>query len=44
MLTLNEVRPGLPSIAGELPGPRAARIIERDARVLSPSIHAPIRS
>src|SRR5580704_11204480 len=37
MLTFDEVRAGLPSIAGELPGPRAHQIIERDARVLSPS-------
>jgi 4-aminobutyrate aminotransferase len=41
MPTLNEVRPALPAIAGELPGPRAARIIERDARVLSPSYTRP---
>jgi 4-aminobutyrate aminotransferase len=37
MNTLNAVRPWLPSITGELPGPRAHQIIERDARVLSPS-------
>src|SRR5579862_3903617 len=41
MLTLNPVRPGLPSITGELPGPRARQIIERDARVLSPSYTRP---
>lgn len=31
------VRPDLPSIAGPLPGPRAKALIERDARVVSPS-------
>jgi 4-aminobutyrate aminotransferase len=41
MLTLDAVRPGLPSITGELPGPRASQIIERDARVLSPSYTRP---
>ncbi len=37
MLTLPAVHPGLPSVSGELPGPRARQIIERDARVTSPS-------
>src|ERR1041384_328857 len=41
MLTLDTVRPGLPSIQGELPGPRARAIIERDERVLSPSYTRP---
>ena len=41
MLTHNEVRPGLPSITGDLPGPRACQIIARDARVLSPSYTRP---
>ena len=41
MLTLDAVRPGLPSITGELPGPRASQVIERDARVLSPSYTRP---
>jgi 4-aminobutyrate aminotransferase len=39
--TLDAVRPGLPCISGELPGPRASQIIERDARVLSPSYTRP---
>src|SRR5438309_4032845 len=37
MPVLEAVRPGLPSIIGELPGPRARQIIARDERVLSPS-------
>ena len=37
MLTLDAVRPGLPSLTGPVPGPRASEIIARDARVLSPS-------
>ncbi len=41
LTTIDTVRPGLPSITGELPGPRASRIIERDARVLSPSYTRP---
>jgi len=41
MVTLNEVRPGLPSLVGELPGPRARQIIERDNQVLSPSYTRP---
>ncbi|HEY3839397.1 MAG TPA: acetyl ornithine aminotransferase family protein [Bryobacteraceae bacterium] len=41
MLTLSEVRPGLPAIGGELPGPRARAVIERDAHVLSPSYTRP---
>ncbi len=41
MPTLDAVRPGLPFIAGELPGPRARQIVERDARVLSPSYTRP---
>src|SRR5258706_243123 len=35
--TLEQVRPDLPSLTGPLPGPRARAIIERDARVISPS-------
>ena len=35
--TLDPVRLDLPHIATELPGPRARTIIERDARVVSPS-------
>jgi len=35
--TLAAVRQDLPEIAGPLPGPRARAIIERDARVVSPS-------
>ena len=34
---LEQVRPDLPSIRGPLPGPRARAIVERDARVVSPS-------
>jgi 4-aminobutyrate aminotransferase len=34
---LDRTRPDLPHLAGPLPGPRARVIIERDARVLSPS-------
>jgi 4-aminobutyrate aminotransferase len=41
MPTFSEVRPGHASIIGELPGPRARQIIERDARVLSPSYTRP---
>src|SRR3954465_3026352 len=36
-LKQQEVRPDLPWISGPLPGPNAARIVERDKRVLSPS-------
>ena len=35
--TLYQVRPDLPVITGPLPGPRARAVIERDARVVSPS-------
>jgi 4-aminobutyrate aminotransferase len=35
--TVEQVRPDLPSLTGPLPGPRARGIIERDARVISPS-------
>ena len=35
--TLEQVRPGLPQIAGPLPGPRARAIIARDSQVVSPS-------
>src|SRR3978361_730618 len=35
--TLAQVRRDLPVLAGPLPGPRARAIIERDARVVSPS-------
>jgi 4-aminobutyrate aminotransferase len=35
--TLNQVRPNLPRLVTSLPGPRAQALIERDARVLSPS-------
>ena len=35
--TVEQVRPDLPSLTGPLPGPRARAIIERDARVISPS-------
>src|SRR5437870_4456688 len=35
--TLEQVRADLPSLTGPLPGPRARAIIERDARVISPS-------
>ncbi len=38
---LDSVRPGLPSVMKGLPGPRAAEIIARDARVLSPSYTRP---
>ena len=41
MPTLDAVRAGLPSITGELPGPRARQIMERDATVLSPSYTRP---
>ncbi len=41
MTTLNAVRPDLPLISGGLPGPRALEIVERDARVLSPSYTRP---
>jgi 4-aminobutyrate aminotransferase len=41
MLTLDAVRPGLPSITGDLPGPRASEIMARDTRVLSPSYTRP---
>jgi 4-aminobutyrate aminotransferase len=41
MLTLDAVRPGLPSILGAVPGPRASEIMARDARVLSPSYTRP---
>jgi 4-aminobutyrate aminotransferase len=41
MLTLDAVRPGLPFLKGELPGERARQIVERDARVLSPSYTRP---
>jgi len=41
MLTLDAVRPGLPSLIGEVPGPRARQIIDRDDRVLSPSYTRP---
>src|SRR2546423_1479429 len=34
---LQQVRPDLPHLIGPLPGPRARAIIERDARVISPS-------
>ena len=35
--TMDQVRPDLPHLVCELPGPRARAIIERDARVVSPS-------
>jgi 4-aminobutyrate aminotransferase len=35
--TLVSVRPGLPHLVTALPGPRARAVIERDARVVSPS-------
>src|SRR6267378_474808 len=35
--TLEQVRQDLPILSGPLPGPRARAIIERDARVISPS-------
>src|SRR5947209_4296481 len=35
--TLEQVRPDLPSLNGSLPGPRARAVIERDAKVVSPS-------
>lgn len=35
--TLEEVRLDLPNLKGSLPGPRARAIIERDAKVVSPS-------
>ena len=34
---LEQVRPDLPVLNGPLPGPRARAIIERDAKVVSPS-------
>src|SRR5207253_5911371 len=37
MLTNEAVRPDFPNVLTSLPGPRAQAIIERDARVLSPS-------
>src|SRR5438067_1329097 len=37
MLTHEAVRPDFPQILTDLPGPRAKLIIDRDARVLSPS-------
>jgi 4-aminobutyrate aminotransferase len=37
MYTVETVSPELPQIVTDLPGPRARAIIERDARVLSPS-------
>ena len=37
MPTLEAVRPWLPSVTEDLPGPRARQIMERDSRVLSPS-------
>lgn len=39
--SLEAVRPGLPRIVTELPGPRARAIIERDQQVLSPSYARP---
>ena len=35
--TLEQVRPDLPILKGPLPGPRARAVIERDAKVVSPS-------
>src|SRR2546425_5941785 len=35
--TLDSVRPDMPHLLGPVPGPRARQIIERDAKVLSPS-------
>jgi 4-aminobutyrate aminotransferase len=35
--TLGQVRPDLPDLKGPLPGPRARAVIERDAKVVSPS-------
>jgi 4-aminobutyrate aminotransferase len=35
--TMEQVRPDLPHLTGPVPGPRARAIIERDARVVSPS-------
>src|SRR5690349_10561365 len=32
-----QVRPGLPSLSGPIPGPKARAIIERDREVVSPS-------
>jgi len=34
---MEQVRPDLPALTGPVPGPRARAIIERDARVVSPS-------
>jgi 4-aminobutyrate aminotransferase len=35
--TMERVRPDLPHLTGPVPGPRAQAVIERDARVVSPS-------
>src|SRR5947199_6733539 len=35
--TMEQVRSDLPSFTGAVPGPRAQALIERDARVVSPS-------
>src|SRR5260370_34993589 len=35
--TLEQVRPDLPAFVGPVPGPRARAVMERDARVVSPS-------
>src|SRR5437016_5490436 len=35
--TLDAVRPDMPRLLGPVPGPRARQIIDRDAKVLSPS-------
>ena len=37
MLTSEKVRPDLPNILMDLPGPRAKAVIERDRKVISPS-------
>ncbi len=34
---LDQIRPDLPVLNGPLPGPRARAVLERDAKVLSPS-------
>jgi 4-aminobutyrate aminotransferase len=39
--TLDAIRPDFPQVIGELPGPRARQIIERDKKVLSPSYTRP---
>jgi 4-aminobutyrate aminotransferase len=39
--TLDAIRPDLPQLIGELPGPRARQIIDRDKKVLSPSYTRP---